>query len=104
MDQGIIQSVKLKYRHKQLKHILSNKDNSTDVGSQLLKEMSVLDAIYWIIVAWEELDSSTIVKCFYKAGFNMDEDTRHPQSDDVSADVDGDEEVDVEDDVPLAVL
>jgi len=100
--------VKLKYRNKQLKHILSNLDNSTKVRSQLLKEISVLDVIYWISAAWKELDSSTIVKCSQKAGFKMDKDrslTQSHVSDDGDVGVaESDEENDVEDDVPIAVL
>lgn len=58
MNQGIIQSVNLKNRSKHLKQTLSNLDNSDKVGSQLLKEISILDAINWLCAAWKELNSA----------------------------------------------
>lgn len=100
MDQGIIQAVKLKYRGKQWKQILINIDNTDKVGSQLLIEISILDAIYWIRSAWKDLDPKTIVKYFKRCGFNFDaNDGVQICDDDVS---EGTEDED--DDVPIAVL
>jgi len=46
MDQGIIQAVKLKYRKKQLQRVISLMDKHPSMtGSQLLKQVTVLDAI-----------------------------------------------------------
>ena len=38
-------------------------------GSDLLKQISVLDTIYWISNSWNDLDNSTIQKCFKRCGF-----------------------------------
>ena len=42
-------------------------------GSELLKLITVLDAIYWIKSSWDEVESSTIVNCFEKCGFKFGE-------------------------------
>ena len=70
MDQGIIQTLKLKYRRRQLQQLLSATDNTQDC-SQLLKGITILDAIYWIAKSWDEVEPSTIQKCFLRCGFQL---------------------------------
>ena len=38
-------------------------------GTDLLKEISILDAVYRISGSWNEVDCSTITKCFSNCGF-----------------------------------
>jgi hypothetical protein len=55
MDEGIIQTLKLRYRRRQLKKtIMKMNTNKTLNGSDLLKQISVLDAIYWISNSWNQ--------------------------------------------------
>ena len=90
MDQGIIQTLKLKHRKKQLAHLISLMDKYPELtGSQLLKKIDLLDTIYWVAKAWDEVETKTINKCFKRCGFD---------------DVDEEEESDDEDDIPLALL
>ncbi|XP_033747074.1 tigger transposable element-derived protein 4-like [Pecten maximus] len=99
MDQGIIQAVKLKYRKRQLQHILTNMArHKIMTGSQLLKQISILDAIYWVNRAWNQVETDTIVKCFSAAGFT----TPEPVPDQLEDDEE-DEETE-EDNVPLEVI
>ena len=96
MDQGIIQTVKLKYYRYQNEHILVQMEKfPSKCGSDLLKGVNVLDAIYWLNRAWNAVESSTVVKCFNKCVF----DTLKTGSDSVEV-----EEEDAEDNVPLSVL
>jgi hypothetical protein len=70
MDQGIIQAMKLKFRKKQLLYLFREMDRDKEkCGSTFLKQINVLDCIYWVAKAWEEEDEATIQKCFKKAGF-----------------------------------
>jgi hypothetical protein len=46
------------------------KKNKELCGSDILKKISILDAIYWVAKSWEEVEKSTIVKCFRKSGFD----------------------------------
>lgn len=70
MDQGVIQAFKLKYRKRQLQHVINQMDLSQGkTGTDLLKEISILDAIYWISGSWNEVECSTITKCFSNCGF-----------------------------------
>ena len=54
--------------------------------SDLRKQISVLDAIYWTSNSWNDLDNSTIQKCFKQCGFihqeNVENNTDN-ESDDV---------------------
>jgi predicted MarR family transcription regulator len=48
MDQGIIHALKLRYRRRQLQKTIMKMDRDKTLnGSDLLKQISVLDAIYW---------------------------------------------------------
>ena len=111
MDQGIIQTLKLKYRKRQLRHMAAEIENHpTKTGSEILKSISVLDAIYWINSSWNEVDDTTIIKCFNKAGFsdNIFSDSEcdpcvstAPTTPDCDTNDDDDDD---DDDLPLAVL
>lgn len=98
MDQGIIQTVKLKFRKRQLRHIISEmeKDKSKS-GSELLKNINILQAMYWINRSWLEVETSTIQKCFGKCGFrdfSRDESAFNDMSDSEAED----------DDIPLKCI
>lgn len=67
-------------------------------GSELLKNINILQAIYWINHSWQEVETSTIQKCFAKCGFTdfSRDDSAFNQINDMS---DSEEE---DDDIPLA--
>ena len=70
MDQGIIQTLKLKFRKRQIQFVLNAMDkDKTKSGSEILRQISVLDKIYWINTAWKTVEASTIQKCFRHCGF-----------------------------------
>ena len=93
MDQGIIQSMKLKFHKRQSQKILAEMEKKKDVcGTDLLKQISILDAIYWIKHTWDEVETSTIIKCFQKSGFVFSE-----TEDNVIS-------VDINDDIPLSLV
>ena len=87
----------MKYRKKQPQHVISatEKDKSK-CGSLLLKDINVLEAIYWIGNAWKDVETSTITKCFERCGFQdvCSEATEGVNGDDDNAD----------DSVPLSIL
>ena len=68
MDAGIIQSVKINYRKRMLRHLISRMD-ACNTASELIKLVNILDAILWIHDVWSSLPSSTIQKCFTKCCF-----------------------------------
>ena len=70
MDQGVIQALKLKYRKRQLQFMIAQMDKEkTLTGAEILKKISVLEAIYWINRSWREVEASTIEKGFRRCGF-----------------------------------
>ncbi|XP_052696591.1 tigger transposable element-derived protein 4-like [Crassostrea angulata] len=103
MDQGIIQTLKLKFRNRQLKKMVREMDHSSKCGSEILKIISLLDAIYWIDRSWKEVETSTIVKCFKRCGF-VDMQNENLPTTEVDVNDGGDDDEDEDDDVPLAVL
>lgn len=68
LDQGIIQNFKTWYRSIILKRILSKLESVTS-SEELVKSITVLDAIYIIQEAWRKVSPVTIQNCFKKAGF-----------------------------------
>jgi hypothetical protein len=93
LDLGIIRAFKARYRKMMLSHLISNIENCVTV-TELTKQISVLDAINWINKSWNDINASTVVKCFRDAGFP----TGSLYANDVTLDDDPD------DDIPLIHL
>lgn len=73
MDQGIIQTMKLKYRKQQLQYVNNEMDkHPLKTGPEIIRDVNLLQAICWVSNAWEDTSSTTIEKCFSRCGFNMD--------------------------------
>ena len=62
-DQGIIQSLKVHYRHQLLRATLQTMEN----GNQ--HRITVLDAMQWLKIAWDKVTSTTIMNCFRHCSF-----------------------------------
>lgn len=90
LDQGVIRNFKFHYRSLILKHLLTRMESSEST-SALLKSVNVLDAIYFINNAWQQVTTTTVTNCFKSAGFGHNLPLRQ-------------DEFDPEDDVPLADL
>uniref|UniRef100_A0A8W8I2G5 HTH CENPB-type domain-containing protein n=1 Tax=Magallana gigas TaxID=29159 RepID=A0A8W8I2G5_MAGGI len=91
------------FRNRQLKKMVREMDHSSKCGSEILKNISLLDAIYWIDRSWKEVETSTIVKCFKRCGF-VDMQNENLPTTEVDVNDGGDDDEDEDDDVPLAVL
>ena len=61
--------MKGKYRKTQLRYMITQMERSKEKDCQLLKEINVLKAIYWIKQIWNDVKYDTIVKWFKKFGF-----------------------------------
>ncbi|GBN97024.1 hypothetical protein AVEN_129152-1 [Araneus ventricosus] len=61
MDQGMIESVKRRYRRKFLTALSEEDDKNTSVN-YLLKQINIKDVVYMIDESWSELPESTLVK------------------------------------------
>ena len=68
LDAGIIRNFKLKYRKKFLKFVIS-RINDNVKATDIIQEVDVLKAIYWIKSARGEVSQETIVNCFKKYEF-----------------------------------
>ena len=88
LDQGIIRAMKLNYRKRLLTRVVKDIDKGLK-ASAITKGVDVLNAVYWIKEAVNQIKSSTVAKCFQKAGFNV---------------TTTDEDEDPEENIPLAQL
>ena len=64
MDQGVIRSLKCKYRTRIIRTII----NAIDNGKQM-PSISILEAMKVLAHSWSEVSESFIINCFRKAGF-----------------------------------
>lgn len=79
LDQGVIYSFKMNYRKLLMAHTISKLDSKLqneilDLNDDVLPKVEVIDALSWISDAWKNVKSTTIQKCFGKAGFPIAED------------------------------
>ena len=68
LDQGIICSVKRRYKKKLAERYLVSVENNKDVNI-ILKQLDIVAATNMVHNAWKETSSTTIQNCFHKAGF-----------------------------------
>ena len=68
MDQGVIWSLKSKYRILSVRRIITALENDEDMSS-----FSVLDAMKMLVLSWESVTEETIINCFSKAGISKDQ-------------------------------
>lgn len=69
LDQGIIKTLKALYRRDVQRKIVASIDEGEGSASELVKKISLLDAIHMLAHAWNSVTATTIVNCFRKAGF-----------------------------------
>lgn len=62
LDQGIIQSFKLRYRRSLMDKLLASAEYCKS-STEFTASINVLDSVRWIRAAWDSLDRSTIIKC-----------------------------------------
>lgn len=74
-DQGIIQSLKVHYKHKLVRNLL------VAVDSQERLKITVLDAMKWLKQAWNEVSETTIRNSFRHCSFRSDDAEESPHQD-----------------------
>jgi len=65
-DQGIIQNVKVIYRHFLLRHRIASIEKNEEY------KVNLLQALHFLRRSWDAVKSETIARCFTKAGFVID--------------------------------
>ena len=67
LNLGTIQAFKMYYCKHFLSYVVSKIDEC-DLATDVVKSVNVLVALRWVALAWNEVKSDTITKCFRKAG------------------------------------
>ena len=65
MDQGVIRSLKAKYRKNMVRKIIRNLEKN-----KALPAISILNGMQMLVSAWNSVSIETIVNCFRKAGIS----------------------------------
>ena len=66
-DQGIIKTFKTIYRKRVLRRFINSYEETGTTNSRF--KMSLLDALVVAAASWNDVEASTIQKCFHHAGF-----------------------------------
>ena len=64
MDQGVIEALKRCYNRNLLRHIFLENETSLLTIPDIIKQLTIKDAVYWSAQAWEETTSSTLMKAW----------------------------------------
>ena len=80
-DAGIILNLKAKYRERLLRQVAALLDGE-NTASAIIKGVTVLDAIRWLKLSWDEVNENAIRNCFQKCGFSQLENTTEAAQDD----------------------
>ena len=67
MDQGVIRSLKAKYRSRLIKLIIKAIDSNKDIP-----KINVLDAMKLLTLSWEDVTENTVQNCFAEARISND--------------------------------
>ena len=70
MDQGVIRSLKAKYRSAVVKLYITRIESGKE-----LPKISILDAMKFLVQAWNRVSKDTIQNCFRRAGISKDAQT-----------------------------
>ena len=71
MDQGVIRSLKAKYRSRLIKLIIKAIDSNKDIP-----KINVLDAMKLLTLSWDDVIENTVQNCFTKARISNDDQLR----------------------------
>jgi len=66
MDQGVLDPLKQRYKRKLLSHIIIENESSDLSVPDLLKKVTIKDAVYWVSAAWQEASNDSIRKSWKK--------------------------------------
>jgi hypothetical protein len=68
LDGGVIKTFKGYYRKSMVKHLLSVINSGNQIESNTI---TLLDAVFMVHSAWDEINGTTIQNCFRKCRFNI---------------------------------
>lgn len=66
MDQGVLEALKRRYKKQLLRHIILENDSSSLPIPEIIKKLTIKDAVYWIARAWEEATAQSLAKSWNK--------------------------------------
>ena len=66
MDQGILEALKSHYKKRLLRHLILENESSSLPVPEILKALTIKDAVYWSAQAWEEVTSISLARGWNK--------------------------------------
>ena len=64
LDLGVIKNFKVQYR----RYFMLAKIDADATATDITKSVNVLTALRWVAIAWHEVTSTTVQKCFRRVG------------------------------------
>ena len=78
LDLGIVHSLKAYYR----KCLVQTSPCLMETGKEVQKKINELEAMHYIMAAWQQVSQQTLQNCFHKAGHNYQSDANEMARDD----------------------
>lgn len=66
MDQGILEALKRRYKKNLLYYLILENEASSLTIPEIVKQLSIKDAVYWSAQAWEDTSSLSLAKAWKK--------------------------------------
>ena len=66
MDQGILEALKRRYKKNILRHLILENESSSLSVPEVVKKITIKDAVYWCAQAWEEAGLDSLRKGWNK--------------------------------------
>ena len=66
MDQGVLEALKRRYKKQLLRHLIIEDSLSSLSVPEVLKQLTIKDAVYWSAQAWEKIASESLCKSWNK--------------------------------------
>ena len=66
MDQGILEATKRRYKKCLLRHLILENDSSSLTVPEIVRRLTIKDAVYWSSQAWEEANPMSLMKAWNK--------------------------------------
>ena len=85
LDQGLLEALKRRYKKCLLRHIVLENSASSLTVPDIVKGLTIKDAVYWVSQAWEDVSPITIKKSWKKLFPSSDADDNSSDAEEVAS-------------------
>ena len=85
LDQGLLEALKRRYKKCLLRHIVLENSASSLTVPDIVKGLTIKDAVYWVSQAWEDVSPITVKKSWKKLIPSSDADDNSSDAEEVAS-------------------